>query len=168
MRWPMRAPTPLASPEAAVEFHVRSARVTDIDQAIRVLSVGRSDPGSARDAGDMLRQLLFLPSATTLVAVSGSRILAVGVLAIRPSVRIASFIGSVDELTVLPAGDLGEAGDATREEVARTLLEQLLKSARNKGCAEAEVTEPLIGAEPGFWKRVGFVRHGGRMTRQLR
>ena len=151
-----------------MEFHVRSARVTDIDQAIRVLSVGRPDPGSARDAGDMLRQLLYLPSATTLVATTGSRIVGVGVLAIRPSVRVASFIGSVDELTVLPADDLGDGGEATRDAVATALLEQLLKSARNKGCTEAEVTDPLVGADAGFWARVEFVENGARMTRQLR
>ena len=164
----MRAPAPLASPEAAVEFHVRSARVTDVDQAIRVLSTGRPDPEAARDAGDMLRQLLFLTSATTLVAASGPRIVGVGVLAIRPSVRLASFVGSVDELAVLPGSELGEDGDAARENVSRSLLEQLLKSARNKGCSEAEVTDPVAEADPEFWGRMGFADSGPRLTRQLR
>jgi N-acetylglutamate synthase-like GNAT family acetyltransferase len=151
-------------PRPAVEFHVRSARVTDVDQAIRVLVGASLDPGAARDAGDMLRQLMYLPSATALLAVADRRILGVGVLAMRPSVRLASFIGSIDELTVLPEEEIGPE----RAAVAERLLEQLLKSARNKGCSEAEVTDPIARADPGFWKRMGFARRGTRLGRQLK
>ncbi|MDQ3880458.1 MAG: hypothetical protein M3295_05245 [Chloroflexota bacterium] len=151
-----------------MEFHVRSARVTDIDQAIRVLMRARPDPGPAADAADMLRQLMYLPSATALVAVAERRILGVGVLAMRPSVRSASFIGSVDELTVLAADEIGPDGDVVRVDVARRLLEQLLKSARNKGCGEAEVTDPVAKADPAFWKEMGFTRRGVRLSRQLK
>ncbi|MFN2484508.1 MAG: hypothetical protein ABR509_06185 [Candidatus Limnocylindria bacterium] len=147
-----------------MEFHVRSARVTDVDQAIRVLVGASLDAGAARDAGDMLRQLMYLPSATALVAVADRRIVGVGVLAMRPSVRLASFIGSVDELTVLPEGDIGPV----REELAAKLLEQLLKSARNKGCSEAEVTDPIARTDPEFWKRMGFATRGVRLGRQLK
>ncbi|HEV3486090.1 MAG TPA: hypothetical protein VG106_11830 [Vicinamibacterales bacterium] len=150
-----------------MEFHVRTARVTDVDQAIRVLSAGHPEDGEPRDAGDVLRQLLYLPSSTTLVAVSDRRVLGVGVLALRPSVRMAAFIGSIDELSVLPPVDLGDDGETARVDVARALLDQLLRSARNKGCSAAEVTDPVAAANADIWERMGFVEAGVRWTRDL-
>lgn len=162
----MRAPAQLVSPEAAVEVHVRTAKVTDVDQAIRVLSAARPEAGAPRDAAEVLRQLLYVPSATTLVAVSERRVVGVGVLAIRPSVRLAAFIGSIDELSVLLPPD-GDPGPEARDEIARPLLEHLLRSARNKGCSEAEVTDPVAKTDPDFWRRMGFAKAGPRLSRQL-
>ena len=94
------------SREAFVEVHVRSARHTDLDAAVRLLARGEPDEANERtDATDYLRNLLYVPSATVVVAEAERRVVGVGVLAIRPSVRSGPFVGVIDEIgTAQPTG----------------------------------------------------------------
>jgi len=144
-----------------VEVHVRSARLTDLDAAVRMLAHVGAEPGQRHDV-DYLRNLLYVPSATIVVAERERRVVGVGVLAIRPSVRSGPFVGVVDELGVEqePALDTAE-----RRRVADEIVEHLATSARNKGCTRVEVAEPLASAEPSLWKRLGFASRGRTLGR---
>ncbi len=146
-----------------MEVHVRSARLTDLDAAVRMLAHVDTEPGQRNDV-DYLRNLLFVPSATIVVAERERRVVGVGVLAIRPSVRSGPFVGVVDELGVEqePALDTAE-----RRRVADEIVEHLATSARNKGCTRVEVAEPLASAEPSLWKRMGFASRGRTLGRLL-
>jgi hypothetical protein len=154
-----------------VEFHVRSARLTDVDIAMRLLMRDGDVPGEQRGDADRLRSLLFLPSATVVVAEVERRVVGVGVLSIRPTVRTAAFVGVIDELGL--EGKPGRAtrataGDATdRSEIGRSILEQLISSARNKGCARVEITDPLAAAESAVLKGAGFERRGALLSRAV-
>jgi hypothetical protein len=149
-----------------VEVHVRSARLTDLDAAVRILASGddRSgddDPNGRHDV-DYLRHLLFVPSATVAVAEFERRVVGVGVLAIRPSVRSGPFVGVIDELGLAAGTTLAAA---ERRRVADEIVEHLATSARNKGCTRVEVTDPLATAEPSLWKRLGFASRGRTLGR---
>ena len=141
-----------------MEVHVRSARLTDLDAAIRILARDVDDENWRHDV-DYLRNLLFVPSATVSVAERERRVVGVGVLSIRPSVRSGPFVGIIDELGIAEKAELG-AADWRR--VADGIVEHLATSARNKGCTRVEVSEPLASAEPSLWKRLGFASRGGR------
>jgi hypothetical protein len=132
-----------------VEYRVRAARITDIE-ALVALSGDRLADGASGSLGaaDVLRQLVFLPHATVLVAESKRDIVGGAVLAIRPSVRAGGYVGVIDLLVVDPAG----APDA----VSASLIEECLKSAGNKGCASVEAPQPEDPAELKRWKRQGF------------
>ncbi|HYI66067.1 MAG TPA: GNAT family N-acetyltransferase [Candidatus Limnocylindrales bacterium] len=146
-----------------MEVHVRSARLTDLDAAVRILAhVGNG--GERRDDVDYLRTLLFVPSATVVVAEHERRVVGVGVLAIRPSVRSGPFVGIVDELGIAQAPTLDAA---ERRKVADAIVEHLATSARNKGCTRVEVSEPLASAEPPLWKRLGFASRGRTLGRTI-
>ncbi len=154
-----------------MEFHVRSARLTDVDPAMRILMRGGDGAGEQRGDADRFRSLLFLPAATVVVAESERRVVGVGVLSIRPTVRSGAFVGVIDEL-----GLQGEAGGRTRAERADTqgrtaigssILEHLVASARNKGCARVEVADPLAAAEPALLKGAGFERRGALLSRAV-
>jgi hypothetical protein len=153
------------SREAFVEVHVRSARLTDLDAAVRLLARGERDEADERqDAADYLRNLLFVPSATVVVAEAERRVVGVGVLAIRPSVRSGPFVGVIDEIgtaqpPALDAADWRRASDA--------IVEHLTTSARNKGCTRIEVAEPLASAEPSLWKRNRFASRGRTLGRSI-
>ncbi|MBA2632806.1 MAG: GNAT family N-acetyltransferase, partial [Chloroflexi bacterium] len=144
-----------------MEVHVRSARLTDLDAVIRILARGDDDETGRRDV-DYLRNLLFVPSATVAVAERDRRVVGVGVLAIRPSVRSGPFVGIIDELGIAEKAVLGTA-DWRR--TADGIVEQLATSARNKGCTRVEVSEPLASAEPSLWKRLGFASRGRTLGR---
>jgi hypothetical protein len=154
-----------------VEFHVRSARLTDIDTAMRLLMRDGDTSGEQRGDADRLRSLLFLPAATVVVAEADRRVVGVGVLSIRPTVRTGAFVGVIDELGL--AGTRERATRATaastsgRSEVGRSILEQLISSARNKGCARVEVTDPLATAESALLKGAGFERRGVLQSRAI-
>src|SRR4051812_12850608 len=70
-----------------VEYLIRQARITDID---RLAAISRaSTPGSASgslDAADLLRQLVYLPNASLLVAEARREIVGGALLVLRPSV----------------------------------------------------------------------------------
>lgn len=153
-----------------MEYHVRSARLTDVDAAIRILLRDARDPGEQRDDADRLRSLLYLPAATVVVAEAGRQIVGVGVLSMRPSVRSGPFVGVIDELAVDgstggAAGAASRADTARRRQVAASMIEQLVASARNKGCARVEVADPLASAEATLLKGVGFERSGKLLSR---
>ena len=153
-----------------MEYHVRSARMTDIDAAIRILLRDSTDPDQQREDTDRLRNLLFVPAATVVVAEAERRVVGIGVLSIRPSVRSGPFIGVIDELGVDPAG--GRSGSAApaadaaqRSAIGVSILEHLVVSARNKGCTRVDVTDPLATAEPALLKQAGFARRGALLSR---
>jgi hypothetical protein len=146
-----------------VEVHVRSARLTDLDAAVRMIARGDDDE-SRRDDVDYLRNLLFVPSATVAVAEHDRRVVGVGVLAIRPSVRSGPFVGIIDELGIAESTTLAAA---ERRRVADGIVEHLATSARNKGCTRVEVSEPLASAEPSLWKRLGFASRGRMLGRSI-
>jgi hypothetical protein len=153
-----------------VEYHVRSARLTDVDAAIRILMRDPTDPDQRREGTDRLRNLLFVPAATVVVAEAERRVVGIGVLSIRPSVRSGPFIGVIDELGVdAAAGRSGSAAPAADAAQLKTLsgsiIEHLVVSARNKGCTRVDVTDPLAAAEPALWKRAGFARRGALLSR---
>ncbi|HEX6141051.1 MAG TPA: hypothetical protein VF013_11410 [Candidatus Limnocylindria bacterium] len=154
-----------------MEFHVRSARLTDIDSAIRLLPRGVDDAGDQRDDADRLRSLLFLPATTVVVAEAERRVIGLGVLSIRPAVRSGSFIGVIDALGISGEAALESDGDAadavSRDAVGRSILEHLLASARNKGCARVEVTDPLAAAEPELLESAGFAPRGVLLSRAV-
>ena len=114
-----------------MEYRVRAARITDVDRLV-ALSGGRlSDrvPGQL-DAADVLRQLVFLPHASVIVAERRRDVVGGAVLAIRPSVRAGGYVGTIDLLVVDPSA----AGDSVTE----LLVEEAVRSAANKGCATVE------------------------------
>jgi hypothetical protein len=146
-----------------LEVHVRSARMTDLDAAVRLLARDDIDPDTRRQDADFLRNLLFIPSATVVVAEAERRVVGVGVLSIRPSVRSGPFVGMIDELGVATAPlDAADRLRATDE-----LVEHLAASARNKGCTRVEVSEPLASAEPSLWKRHRFASRGRTLGRSI-
>ena len=147
-----------------MEVHVRSARLTDLDASLRILASDGDGSGAALHEADFLRNLLFVPSATVLVAETQRRVVGIGVLAIRPSARFGPFVGVIDELAVAREHDLAAA---ERLQVAGTIVEHLASSARNKGCTRVEVAEPLVTAEPALWKRAGFASRGRTLSRQF-
>ena len=154
-----------------MEFHVRSARLTDIDTAMRLLMRDGDSPGEQRGDADRLRSLLYLPAATVVVAEADRRVVGVGVLSIRPTVRTGAFVGVIDELGLegLPGRGMRAAAASAsgRSEVGRSLVEQLISSARNKGCARVEVTDPLAAAEAALLKGAGFERRGALLSRAI-
>ena len=145
-----------------LEVRVRTARHTDLAAAARLLARDPADPDAELDV-DYLRNLLFVPSATVVVAEAERRIVGIGVLAIRPSVRSGPFVGIVDELAIERAG----LDAAERRRVADDIVGHLATSARNKGCTRVEVTEPLASAEPSLWKRLGFASRGRTLGRSI-
>ena len=147
-----------------MEVHVRSARLTDLDAAVRILARDDDEGDQRRDDVDYLRNLLFVPSATVSVAELERRVVGVGVLAMRPSVRSGPFVGIIDELGFAQAPPLDTA---ERRRVADAIVEHLATSARNKGCTRVEVTEPLASAEPPLWKRLGFASRGRTLGRSI-
>lgn len=148
-----------------MEVHVRTARLTDLDAAVRLLALGDPTGTSVRhDVADVLRNLLFVPSATVVVAEAERRVVGIGVLSIRPSVRSGPFVGMIDEFGL----EVPEAlEDAERRRAADEIIEALASSARNKGCTRVEVTEPLATAEPSLWERHRFASHGQILGRSL-
>jgi hypothetical protein len=115
-----------------VEYRVRAARITDIE-ALVALSGDRLGDGASGSLApaDVLRQLVFLPHATVLVAESRRDIVGGAVLAIRPT---------------------GEP-----DAVSDSLVEECLRSAANKGCASVEAPQPDDPAEHVRWERQGFI-----------
>ena len=93
-----------------MEVHVRNARHTDLPAAVRLLAHDDEDRETGReDVADYLRNLLFAPSATIVVAEADRRVVGVGALTIRPSVRSGPFVGVIDELGIAAAPTLDAA-----------------------------------------------------------
>ena len=133
-----------------VEYLVRQARITDIDR----LSALCAENGVAAaldspiDATGLLRQLVYIPNASVLIAEVGRQMAGGAILALRPSVEAGGFVGTADVLVV------GQGYDT--EEVADALIDEALRSARNKGCVTVEVMLAKDAALRACWQRHGF------------
>ena len=146
---------------SGVEYLVRAARVTDID---RLVALGGGDlrddhDASPLDAADLLRQLVYLPQASIFVAETQRTVVGGAVLALRPSVRAGGFVGTIDLLVVDP--------DHDADRVTGALLEEVIRSARNKGCTQVDATRPDDPAVLGRWAALGFTPAGPRIQRPV-
>jgi hypothetical protein len=155
----------VASPDRGtsdgVDYTVRAARITDIDRFVALGGdlIGRRGSGAALDAADMLRQLVYLPHASILVAERRREIVGGAVLAIRPSVRSGGYVGTIDILAVAPGAD--------PDLVTELLLSEALRSASNKGCTSVEAPRPDDPTERSRWQERGFEDMGPHMGRTL-
>jgi GNAT superfamily N-acetyltransferase len=144
-----------------VEYLVRAARITDIDRLVAMIDGARpADRGaSPMDAADLLRQLVYLPQASIFVAEARREVVGGAVLALRPSVRAGGYVGSVDILVVDPEHDADRVADA--------LIEEVVRSASNKGCTVVEAAQSDDPAERTRWERQGFTQSGPLMERAV-
>ena len=142
-----------------MEYLVRAARVTDIDRIVALsdasMQVDRAE--SPLGAADLMRQLVYLPQASIVVAETRRVVVGGAILALRPSVRAGGYVGTIDLLVVDPEHD------ADRITVA--LLEELLRSASNKGCTVVEAERPDDAEAYARWQRMGFGEAGPRIQR---
>jgi predicted N-acetyltransferase YhbS len=143
-----------------VEYTIRPARITDID---RLASMGRatmtaSGSGSL-GAADLLRQCVYLPHASLLVAEARRELVGGALLVLRPSVTAGGYVGTIDFLVVAP--------DHDADRVTEALLEELLRSASNKGCSTVEAGEPSVPADLGRLERAGFAATGATLRCQV-
>ena len=143
-----------------MEYLIRQARITDID---RLAVIGRrtmpwAGSGSL-DAADLLRQLVYLPNASLLVAETRREIVGGALLVLRPSVTAGGYVGTVDFLAVAP--------DHDADRITESLLEELLRSAGNKGCSTVEAAQPSDPASLARLERAGFAPAGPTLRRPL-
>src|SRR4051812_31241784 len=132
-----------------VEYLVRAARVTDIDRLVALRDASGAvvnDHGSLGSA-DLMRQLVYLPQATIVVAESQRVVVGGAILALRPSVAAGGFVGTIDLLVADPHHDI--------DRITAALLEELLRSASNKGCTVVEADRPDDTTLP-HWRGIGF------------
>jgi predicted N-acetyltransferase YhbS len=134
-----------------VEYLVRAARITDVDRLVALSRESMRSSGGTGPlvAADLLRQLVYLPQASILVAEEGRELVGGAVLALRPSVRAGGYVGTVDLLLVDSRHDV--------DRVTEALIEELLRSARTKGCTVVEAARPDGPEDRGRWSRLGFV-----------
>jgi ribosomal protein S18 acetylase RimI-like enzyme len=146
-----------------VEYQVRDARITDVEPITVLLDATAvvRDDASWKPMGraDLLRQLIYLPQAVVLVAVSKRVVVGAAVLALRPSVVQGGMVGSVDFLAVARAYE----GAGVQDD----LVSEVLRSARNKGCVAVEAALPPDPAQRDRWAGYGFAQAGPRMVRDL-
>ena len=144
-----------------MEYQVRAARITDIDRLVALSAAG--DPMLGLDgtlgSADLMRQLVYLPQASVFVAESHREVVGGAVLALRPSVRAGGFVGTLDLIVVDPATDV--------ERILDSLLEEVIRSARNKGCVVVEAGRPPDAAGLERFGRLGFVEAGARLERRV-
>ena len=142
-----------------MEYLVRAARVTDIDRVVALSddSVPMSRGESQLRAADLMRQMVYLPQATIVVAEARRVVVGGAILALRPSVQAGGYVGVVDLLVVDPEYDA--------DRITEALLGELLRSASNKGCAVVEAIRPDDDAVVARWERMGFGEAGPRMQR---
>ena len=79
------------------------------------------------------------------------------ILALRPSVRAGGYVGTIDLLVVDPEYDA--------DRITEALLEELIRSASNKGCTVVEAERPDDAAAYARWQRMGFGEAGPRIHR---
>jgi GNAT superfamily N-acetyltransferase len=143
-----------------VEYLVRQARITDIDRLATIgrASLTRAGSGSL-DAADLMRQLVYLPNASLLVAEVRREIAGGALLVLRPSVVAGGYVGTIDLLVVSPDHDGDRVTDA--------LVEELLRSASNKGCSWVEVSQPSDPTNLARLERIGFSPAGPTLRRPV-
>lgn len=144
-----------------MEYLVRTARITDIDRLVALGGTALRDDRveSPMDAADLLRQLVYLPQASIFVVEARREMVGGAVLALRPSVRAGGYVGTVDLLVVDPEHDA--------DSVSVALIEELVRSARNKGCTLVEAARPNDPAERTRWEKQGFTEAGPLMERAV-
>jgi predicted N-acetyltransferase YhbS len=144
-----------------VEYLVRPARITDVDRLGALCAeAGSSVSGKTPlNSTDLLRQLVYLPHASVLVAEAQREVIGGAILALRPSVRAGGFVGTVDLLVVDSRHDADRVTDA--------LIGELLRSARNKGCAIVEAVLPSEPAARARWERHGFTESSPLIERPV-
>jgi hypothetical protein len=142
---------------ASVELQVREARLTDIDRITGLIE--RADPrwshNRLADAADVLRQMIYLPNGSLIVALDGRMVVGVAVLALRPSVTAGGLVGSIDLLAIEPGHELDGAIEA--------LLSETIRTSRNKGCVMLESELPDDAALVSRWEGAGFSESGPRL-----
>jgi predicted N-acetyltransferase YhbS len=145
----------------AVEYLVRAARVTDINRVVALsddsVRMGRAE--SPLGAADLMRQLVYLPQASIVVAEVRRSVVGGAILALRPSVQAGGYVGTIDLLVVDPEHDA--------DRITEALLEELLRSASNKGCTVVEAGRPDDAAVLERWQRMGFGEAGPRIQRTV-
>ncbi len=114
---------------------------------------------SPLDAADLLRQLVYLPQASIFVAETARQVVGGAVLALRPSVRAGGFVGTIDLLVVDP--------DHDADRVTAALLEEVIRSASNKGCTVVEAIPPDDTTAAARWADQGFTPAGPRIQRTV-
>ena len=143
-----------------MEYLVRAARVTDIDRIVALgddsVRIGRAE--SPLGAADLMRQLVYLPQASIVVAETQRVVVGGAILALRPSVVAGGYVGTIDFLVIDPEHDA--------ERITAALLEELLRSASNKGCTVVEADRP-DGELLERWQRMGFSEAGPRIQRTV-
>jgi N-acetylglutamate synthase-like GNAT family acetyltransferase len=143
-----------------VEYLVRAARVTDIDRLVALCGADvRDRDASPLAAADLLRQLVYLPQASIFVAEMQRNVVGGAVLALRPSVVSGGYVGTIDLLVVDP--------DHDADRVTETLLEELIRSASNKGCTRIEAIQPDDQQVVDRWIAQGFTPSGPRIQRTV-
>ena len=143
-----------------MEYQIRQARITDIDRLAAIGRTALSEAGSGSlDAADLLRQLVYLPNASLLVAERRREIVGGALLVLRPSVKSGGYVGTVDFLVSAPDHDADRVTDA--------LIEELLRSAGNKGCTIVEAALPSDPASLARLERAGFAPAGPTLRRPL-
>jgi predicted N-acetyltransferase YhbS len=144
-----------------VEYQVRAAKITDVERLVALCDVSSwtTEGGSPLNASDLLRQLTYLPQASVVIAEARREVVGGAVLALRPSVRAGGFVGTVDLLVVDPSVDV--------DRVTSALLEEVLRSARNKACAVVEAVAPADPGERTRWESLGFREAGPRLYRSV-
>ena len=144
-----------------MEFQVRAARITDIDRLVALSGAG--DPvgrgGGPLGSAELMRQLVYLPQASIFVAESRREVVGGAILALRPSVRAGGFVGTLDMIVVDPGADVDRITDS--------LLEEVVRSARNKGCAVVEAAQPSDALARARLERQGFVEAGALLERRV-
>ena len=142
-----------------MEYLVRQARITDVDQFYALCAESGATPaaGSPLDALGLLRQLVYIPNASVVVAEAGRQIVGGAVLGLRPSVRSGGFVGTVDVLVVARGHNVDRVADG--------LIVEILTSARRKGCTAVEVGLPDDAALRDCWIRHGFTPDSAHIYR---
>jgi predicted GNAT family N-acyltransferase len=133
-----------------VDYLVRQARITDVDRLFALcVEAGIAPTGvTPLDAVGLLRQLVYMPNASVLVAEAGRQIVGGAVLGLRPSVRVGGFIGTVDVMV------LARGHPATK--IAEPLIAEIMASAKRKGCPAVEVELDDDATLRTCWTRHGF------------
>ena len=131
--------------------------MTDVAGITALLASANEQPAtrSPEHVADLLRQLVYLPNATILVALNGRRMLGAAMLSLRPSVMAGGLVGTVDMLTIDPS--------SSSDGVDAALLTHILTSARNKGCVAVEA-EPASDRPAELWARTGFIEGRTRLV----
>jgi GNAT superfamily N-acetyltransferase len=106
-----------------------------------------------------MRQLVYLPNASLLVAEARRELAGGALLVLRPSVVAGGYVGTIDLLVVSP--------DHDADRVTSALLEELLRSASNKGCSMVEAAEPSDPADLARLARAGFATAGPTLWRSV-